>query len=195
MATATEPKTLEDLLAMEARGIDCEIIRGELRIRGAPQDERPMTTRGYPHSRVLMRFGYLLGTWLDRQPPPRGVLVGGEVRVRLRSDPETFVGIDLAYISAELAARTEKNATFIDGPPILAIEIISPTDTAEGMAEKVGEYLDAGVPLVWEVNPFYEIITVHRPGAPAESFNVTHDLTAEPHLPGFRAPVAAIFAS
>ena len=76
----------------------------------------------------------------------------------------------------------------------MAIEILSPSDTMEETAEKVREYLDAGVLLVWEVNPIYEGVTVHRPGVPYESFNVTQELTAEPHLPGFRVPVAEIFA-
>ena len=110
------------------------------------------------------------------------------------ANPDTFVGVDLAYISADLAAKTAKDAKFIDGIPILAIEILSPSDTVEDIAEKVREYLDAGVSLVWEVNPIYEGVTVHRPGVPYETFNVTQELIAEPHLPGFRIPVAEIFA-
>jgi Uma2 family endonuclease len=78
---------------------------------------------------------------------------------------------------------------------VLAIEILSPSDTIEGVAEKVHAYLDAGVLLVWEVSPFYRAVTVHRPGMPPEFFNVTHDLTAEPHLPGFLVPVAEVFAT
>ena len=65
----------------------------------------------------------------------------------------------------------------------------------EGIAEKTEAYLEAGVPLVWEVNPFPEVMAAaYRPGLPPEHFNVTQDLTAEPHLPGFRVPVANVFA-
>lgn len=102
--------------------------------------------------------------------------------------------MDLAYISADLAALTNKDALFIDGLPVLAIEIFSSTDTVAGIAEKTEAYLEAGVPLVWEVNPFPEVVAVDRPGLPPEHFNVTKDLTAEPHLLGFRVPVAKVFA-
>jgi Uma2 family endonuclease len=62
------------------------------------------------------------------------------------------------------------------------------------MAEKVHAYLDAGVPLVWEVSPFHKTVTVFRPDGPPVLFNIQQELTAEPHLPGFRVPVAEVFA-
>jgi hypothetical protein len=37
-------------------------------------------------------------------------------------------------------------------------------------------------------------VTVHRPGAEPELFNVRQEISAEPHLPGFRVPVARIFS-
>jgi len=188
MATTTSPMTAEQLLALPDDGIDRELIDGELR-------EYPMTTRGAPHCLVTVNLSHLLREWLRQRPKPRGRLYAGDIRVRLRRDPDTFVGVDLAYISADLAARTANDATFIDGIPVLAIEILSPSDTVEGIGEKVRSYLEAGVPVVWEVSPMYEAVTVHRPGLPPELFNVTHELAAEPHLPGFRVPVAEVFAT
>jgi Uma2 family endonuclease len=179
--------TAEELLALPDDGIDRELIDGELR-------EYPVTTRGPAHCLAMSNLAHLLGVWWRQQARPRGWLLAGKVGVRIRRNPDTFVGIDLAYISADLAARTAKDATFIDGLPVLAIEVLSPSDTVDGVAEKVHAYLHAGVPLVWEVSPFYEAVTVHRPGMPPELFNITQDLTAEPHLPGFRAPVAEVFA-
>jgi Uma2 family endonuclease len=195
MATATSPKTLDDLLAMEAKGIDCEIIRGELRIRGSTKDDESMTTRGYPHSRVKAKLAFLLYARLDQQPRPRGVVIVGEARVRIRRDPETIVGIDLAYIAPDLTAQTPDDATLIDGPPLLAVEIHSPSDTQEDILEKIHDYLDAGVLLVWSVEPVFRTITVYSPDAAPILFNDQQELTAEPHLPGFRVPVAEIFAS
>jgi Uma2 family endonuclease len=186
MAVASKLMTAEELLAMPDDGIDRELIRGELR-------EKPRTTWGGLHCIAMTHLTGLLGNWCRRQTRPRGRVYAGDMGIRLRRDPDTFVGADLTYINAEQAARNPLTAPFIDEPPVLAVEITSPSDTAEEMAEKVREYLDAGVALVWEVNPFFRTVTVYRPDAGPELFNDAEDLTAEPHLPGFRAPVAEVF--
>src|SRR5947209_16332866 len=103
MATTSSLMTAEELLALPDDGIDRELIRGELR-------EYPMTTRGAPHCRVTSNLDFLLGAWLRQQPHPRGGLYAGDMRVRIRSNPDTFVGVDLIYISPELQARTAKDA-------------------------------------------------------------------------------------
>src|SRR5207244_9611398 len=41
----------------------------------------------------------------------------------------------------------------VDVVPDLAVEVVSPTDDAEALQEKVEEYLRAGVRLVWVVYP------------------------------------------
>jgi Uma2 family endonuclease len=186
MATTSSLITAEELLALPDDGIDRELINGELR-------EYPMTTRGAPHCTVMASLVGLLHAWFKQQPRPRGRLYVGDVRLRLKRNPDTFVGVDIAYIAADLAAQTAKDAKFIDGIPVLVIEILSPSDTVEEIGEKVEAYLTAGVSLVWEVNPKYEAVTVHRPGMPPELFNITQVLTAEPHLSGFRIPVAEVF--
>jgi Uma2 family endonuclease len=188
MATTTTLMTAEEFLALPDDGVERMLIRGELW-------ERTMTTRGYPHCRVNARLGHVLLTWRDAQPEPRGEVVVGEARVRIRHDPDTIVGIDLAYISGDLAGRTDPLASFIDGPPVLAVEILSPSDVQEDINAKVLDYLDAGVLLVWVVDPVFRTVMVYRPDTEPELFNNRQDLTAEPHLPGFRVPVAKIFGA
>jgi Uma2 family endonuclease len=186
MSVASKLMTTEELLGLPDNGSYRELIRGELR-------EYPMTTRGRPHCVAMTKLAFLLESWLEGQPSPRGSVLTGDARVRLRRNPDTFVGADLTYSSPEQVARTDPNAAFIDEPPVLVVEILSPSDTIEDVADKVREYLEAGVALVWEVNPFYQSVTVHRPGAPLTVFSADQDLTAEPYLPGFRAPVAKVF--
>jgi Uma2 family endonuclease len=179
--------TTADLLALPQDGMERWLIRGELR-------EKPMTVRNREHARTTARLSAFLVQWLERQPEPRGDVLDGEAGCRLRGDPDSTVGIDVVYISAELAARQSDDTTLIDGVPTLAVEVLSPNDTVEEITEKVDEYLAAGVPLVWVVNPYHRTVTVHRPGAAPELFNVSHTLSAEPHLPGFQVAVARIFA-
>ncbi|MEO6809885.1 MAG: Uma2 family endonuclease [Isosphaeraceae bacterium] len=179
--------TTEQMLALPGPEMDRELIRGELR-------EKPMTMRNRSHSQVEARVTKHLDNWLDTQPEPRGLIVSGEAGFRLQRNPDSSVGIDVAYVSAEVAARSP-NAAFFEGPPVLAVEILSPSDTKERIDEKIALYFEVGVPLVWLVDPRFRTITVLRPDAEPELFNVLQELTAEPHLPGFRVPVAQLFGA
>jgi len=180
--------TTEELLAMPDDGIERELSRGRLR-------EREMTRRGRRHTKAGTKLAKLLDNWLDLQPAPRGEVLTGEAAFQLRRNPDTTVVIDVAYISAETAASNPEDAFIINGIPILAVEILSPPDKQEDVLEKIRDYLDAGVPLVWSVEPVFKTITVYRPGGEPQMFTVKNEITAEPHLPGFRAPVAAVFGT
>lgn len=187
MTTTTQPLlTTEDLLAMPEDGVERDLIRGQLR-------ERPMTRRNRRHSRAEARITYFLMKWLEQQPEPRGEVLVGEAGVRLRQDPDTTVGIDVAYISAAVASGNADDAALVEGPPVLAVEVLSPSDKHEDIVLKVISYLDAGVPLVWVVDPSFRTVLVYRPDAEPELFNVNDELAGDPHLPGLRLSVRAIF--
>jgi Uma2 family endonuclease len=188
MATVSAPLlTAEDLLAMPDDGMERELIDGQLR-------ERPMTMRNCPHSWIEACIAKILGNWLDAQPEPRGGIVSGEAGFRLRRSPDTFVGIDIACVSAELFAATPPDAKFFDGPPVLAVEILSPSDSVANINEKIDLYFDSGVLLVWVIDPHRRTVMSFRPEAEPELFTTSQEITAEPHLPGFRADVKRFFA-
>jgi Uma2 family endonuclease len=193
MSVATAPMTTADLLAMPDDGVERWLIRGELREKRPVLGDHPTTIRNRVHSRVLIRVGKVLDNWLDQQPEPRGQVLGGEAGVKLTHDPDSTVGIDVVYVSADVAARQGDDTSLIDGVPVLAVEILSPNDTQEEVHEKVTEYLRAGVPLVWIVDPYDRTVRVYRPDARPQLFNEDQELTGESHLPGFRVPVARMF--
>jgi Uma2 family endonuclease len=179
--------TTADLLAMPDDGMERWLIQGQLR-------EKPMTKRNRFHAALEARIAQLVGEWLDRQPAPRGEVFAGEVGCILQHDPSTTVGIDVAYFSAEVLARQSKQTTQVDGAPVLAVEILSPNDTEEETDEKVASYLAANVALVWLIDPYLKTVQVIRPDAEPVLFNVTQELTADPHLRDFRVSVARIFS-
>jgi Uma2 family endonuclease len=120
-------------------------------------------------------------------------VLDGDAGFRLREDPDTTVGIDVAYISPELAAQGADEAGILKGAPVLAAEVLSPTDEHEDVVEKIEKYLTCGVKIVWIVDPDLQTVTVYRPDRMPELFNVSQSLDAEPHLPGFRVAVADFF--
>src|SRR6185436_11436794 len=184
MPIAEPPRkmTAEELLAMPDDGVERWLIRGELRENA----ESDMNRRNPDHSGTMTRVAAVLDTWLRTQPKPRGRVYTGDVAFKLRSDSATLVGIDVAYVSADLRTRTPKGRKIIEGSPIVAVEIFSPSDVHSEVNEKVQEYLNVDVAVVWVIDPDFETVAVYAHGEEPRLFNRGHDLTAEPHLPGFR---------
>jgi Uma2 family endonuclease len=181
-----KPMTTEEFLALPDDGVERWLIKGRVR-------EWNMPTRNRRHSRIMARICQLLGNWLDARPEPRGELYSGDAACRLADDPETIVGIDVAYTDADLAKKDPEETTIIDGIPTLAIEILSPSDTMEKIDEKVALYGAVELPLVWFIHPRHRTVTVYQPGEEPVLFNVKQELSGEPHLPGLKLRVESIF--
>ncbi len=189
MSEITKPKLLtsDDLFAMPfSKRVDRWLFRGELR-------ESKATKRNPSHSRATANLVVLLGTWLKKQPKPRGALYSNEAYFRIRKDPETNVGVDVALGTAEQATKTKKKAGFVEGPPVLAIEVLSPNDKLKDINEAIEEYLDCGTKQVWIVDPYLETVAVHRAGQEPAHFTRSQTLPGGDDLPGFSCPVVEIF--
>ena len=186
---APRKMTAEELLAMPDDGVERWLIRGELRENA----ESDMNRRNPDHSGVMTRVASRLDRWLDAQPAPRGKIYTGDAAFKLRADSPSLVGIDVAYVSAALRAKTPKRGKLVEGVPILAVEILSPSDVHADITEKVQEYLDVGVAAVWVIDPDFETVGVYRPGKEPELRNRGEELTGETYLPGFRVRVAELF--
>ncbi len=189
MITVEPPSlmTAEQFLMLPDTGTERELVRGLI-------EEREVTLRGRRHTRVGTKVARLLDTWLSQQPEPRGEVLTGEAAFRLASGPDTLVGIDVAYMSAAMATANPDDAFIIDGPPVLAVEILSPSDTQASITGKIQTYLDAGVQLIWVCEPVFRTVIVYRPGAEPAMFNVAQQLDGGSDLPGFRADVAEVYS-
>lgn len=187
MAVATELMTSGDMFALpDQDAYERWLIEGELR-------ERPMTLRSPTHAGTTAATTLFLGVWLLTQPKPRPKLYNGDIYFRLRSEPETNVGSDVALATAEQAAATSRLARFIEGAPLLAVEVLSASDVIEEVHEKIRAYLEAGTALVWLIDPFDMTVTVYRPGEEPVLFNRNQDLVCESTLPGFSVRVSELF--
>ncbi len=79
-------------------------------------------------------------------------------------------------------------------PPDLAVEVVSPNDTAYEVEEKVGDYFQAGVKLLWVVYPNTQRVWVVRTNGATSWLGANDELTGEDVIPGFTCRVAEMFA-
>lgn len=197
MSTLATPKlmTAEEFLALPDDGVERWLINGELREnRGEfASREKPMTIRNRFHSRLVAKVAYYLIHWQASQEKRQGEIVAGEAGFRLPSQHETTVGVDVAFVSREVMDQQGTETTLIEGSPVLAVEILSPSDTQQDIHEKIKVYLEAGTKLVWIIDPDYKTVTAFESGKLPVFFNQEQVLTAEPHLPGFSVAVADLF--
>jgi Uma2 family endonuclease len=123
-----------------------------------------------------------------------GVVFAAETGFRIARDPDTVRAPDVSLLRAERWAALERLPAFIDGPPDLAVEIISPSDSAEEVHEETLSWLEAGVQLLWVVHPRGRTVTVYAPDRTARVLGNNDTLHGGDVVRGFRMSIQSIFA-
>jgi Uma2 family endonuclease len=103
---------------------------------------------------------------------------------------------DVAFVSFDRWAkgrRLPKSDNAWDVLPNLAVEVISPTDLAEDVQEKVVEYVQAGVSLVWVIYPRTRLVHVYESLSSIRGLSRADELDGGKVLPGFRLPLTELF--
>ena len=124
-------------------------------------------------------------------------LVLTEVGFHLRHSPDTVRAPDVAFVSS--MSPEEMTGGFINVPPDLVVEVVSPNDKADELSKKVTDYIDEGVKLIWVVYPDQrKIETYYKRGSGKGShqFNILTEkdtLSGEDVVPGFYCVVSEIF--
>jgi Uma2 family endonuclease len=177
--TARRKATEEDLLAMPDDGQKYELVDGEI---------RGVSPAGLGHGRLCVSLTLRLGTCVQERA--LGLVVDSSTGFRLPNG--NVRSPDVAFIAAGRFTGDDLRAGFCPVPPDLAIEVLSPTDRRRHVLDKVGEYLDAGVPLVWVIDPAARKATVYRSITNVTTVGEDGSLDGEDVLPGFRCPLRDI---
>jgi Uma2 family endonuclease len=80
-----------------------------------------------------------------------------------------------------------------DVVPDLAVEVVSPSNTAEQVVAKVREYFEAGVQRVWVVYPEEALFYVYEAPTQVRILQRGDTLDDALLLPGFQLPLAELF--
>jgi Uma2 family endonuclease len=158
----------------------CELVDGTLVEK----------TMGYEESLIAI----LLGTFLNNFVRPRklGVVTGADGTVQLH--PGLLRAPDVAFTSWDrMPGGKVPKAAIPQLAPDLAVEVLSKGNTRAEMARKLRDYFQAGVRLVWMINPRTRTVRVHSAPGQFTELKLGQTLDGGAVLPGFRIPVADLF--
>ena len=179
MATATL-MTVEEFAALPEDGQMHELVEGELLTMPPPQ---------FLHTDIVALIQESLILFLRKTGAGR---VFSEAGFLLSESPPTVRQPDLSVLTAErLAARP--SAGYYRGAPDVAIEVLSPSDSADDLHLKIRQYLAAGARAVIVVSPRAREVWVYRADGSSQSFHGGQSVELPDVLPGWSAPLSDIF--
>jgi Uma2 family endonuclease len=184
MATAsTKLMTAEQFMSADLGDGTFELVRGEVIKVPPPMPE---------HGRVCGNVFYALETY-GRQTG-RGYALPNDSAVLTERDPDTVRGADVSFYSNARWPRAQVGAGLPPVPPDLVAEVMSRGSRPGRLTKKISEYLEAGVSMVWVVDPKNRRVAIYRPDEELPLV-LQYDQVLEnlPELPGFRCAFADFF--
>ena len=182
--TSTALMTAEELMNLPDDDLRHELINGELIKMPLPK---------VPHGRAAMRLGAPLGQFVLNHD--LGEFFISEVGFQLTWNPDTVLGPDLSFISKDRLQEAGEVSGFWQGPPDLAVEVLSPGDRRGKVNKKILQWLGFGTRQVWIVDPKHGTVTIYRSETDAMTFSGSDYLEAQDLFPGFRISLDKVFGS
>ena len=187
--TGTKRLTFEEWQALPTIKQKCEVEDGVLVMPPSPFGEHPWTIR--------VIFGaldpFLTGNGL-------GVVLTAPYDVLVSREPLRVRQPDLLVVNAELTGITRPadlaGLPYLERPPLLAVEVLSPSNTRRDIEQRLADYRSIGVPECWLSRFPSRSVEVLRLTADAAITVATYgmgDKLQSEVLPGFELAIADIF--
>lgn len=174
--------TAGELLALPDDGKRRELVRGEL---------REMTPAGAKHGRAAAALTVLLGQHVRAQQ--LGIVLAAETGFRISRNPDTVRAPDVSFVARERVPSAGPPDGYWELAPDLAVEVVSPNDTATEVQSKVQMWLDSEVRLVWVVYPDTRSVVAYESLKEISTFTAEDTLSGGEVVTGFECKVAEIF--
>ena len=173
--------TVDDVLRLASQGERYELVDGEL---------VAMAPTGFEHGDIEWQVGFVLGTYVREQQ--LGKVVVGEVLFQLGTSGGLGRAADVAFVRQERLPSHNDRAGVFHGAPDLAVEVVSPSESAESIQHKILDWLEHGTQIVVVVYPTTRRIALwNRMGG--SLFHDEEELSLAPVLPGFRCRASDLF--
>ena len=181
-AAAQALVTAEELCRMGKDDGVFEIVDGEL-------VEVP------PVGNYESRLEHLLATALENYVRDRapGMVLPATSRFRLKRDPDLVRGPDVSFTSKERLPEDPFRKGFSDVAPDLVAEIVSPSNPSSYTEQKVSEYLDADVRMVWVIYPDTRTAYLYTSKDAVRRIDEDGELDGGEAVPGFRMRLGDLF--
>jgi Uma2 family endonuclease len=170
----------DELLHLNLPDKRTELVKGRLMVR---------EPAGYRHGAVAGNLFLAIAEFVRTHGS--GQVLAAETGFKIESNPDTVRAPDVAFVHRDRVPASFP-AGFASFAPDLAVEVLSPDDRPGKMLEKVGDWLTAGVRLVWVVDPVRRIARVYRADGSESVLAESDSLKGEDVLPGFSCQLSAV---
>ena len=182
MSTATHLMTAEELIKLPGGSCRYELVKGEL---------LTMPLAGEEHGVLIINVTLPIAQYVRSNN--LGIVYGADTGFQIESNPDTVLGPDIAFVLKDRLKETGISRGYRMGAPDLAVEIISPRDSAKRAEQKAHRWLAGGANIVWTVDPKTRTVKVYESTSSVAVLGEAHVLTGGTVLPGFKLPVSEIF--
>ena len=178
---ATQAMTIEEFAEISQPG-RFDLINGEV---------LHLPPAGGEHGEVAGEIGRVIGNIVVEKG--LGRFYAAETGFVLDATTHTVLAPDVAFIQeSRLPPRSERRG-FVPAVPDLVVEVVSPSSRVGDVNDNVAAYLEAGVRLVWLVEPVRGRVIAYTADRRATLLVENDSLDGGDVLPGFTLPIADIF--
>lgn len=145
------------------------------------------------HGRIGMKVGALIFNHATTNQ--LGEVYGADTTYVLEGSPGKVITMrlpDVSFVKAERVQRVAEGYYYL--APDLAVEIISSTERPGKVAQKLQDYLKAGVQQAWLIYPKDQEVLVYTPDGHTAVYGIEDSIPGGDLLPNFSLPVKTIFA-
>lgn len=144
----------------------------------------------FAHGTAISELTHLLLSYRDQSG--LDFVISNNTGFRLAPDTVRAPDLCLVFTPRLQSMRVERGA--LAGAPDLAIEVVSPSESATDLHRKIGQYLRAGATAAWALYTDTRSIMAHRRNGDIRELTAPQALQEPDLLPGLSIPVEKIFA-
>jgi Uma2 family endonuclease len=174
--------TAAEFLVHPVAAAPSELVRGTIHV---------MSPAGGIHGLVAGRVFALINTFVEQHR--LGLCFADNTGFELAGLPDTVRSPDAAFVSAARLPREGIGPGWMRATPDLVVEVLSPSETAAELEDKVDDYRTAGTRLFWIVDPATRTVSVRATGDPERRLTESETIDGGDVLPGFTFAIARLF--